>query len=370
MERERPDRAPWESSTSGHTSASASRVHLEVRRRIWPRTLKSVAVSLLCALIQMQSSATSASIGRQADVRGRSPRRGQRTTDRVRDTRLVPATPQLVPCWLPPGAPALTSPACHEAPARCRCLLNSSQTDRDRAPGPNDDTTLFATITQADPVAPRRWVEPALIITFWTVMAVLTAASQVLDPRPRRCLTPVFPAAGNQPRVHRFVSVGRAHPVHLPAVPGAFPSSTRGLARPHAGAAGRRTGVSMPALVDMTIAYLRFRGLLHGAVVDAAVRPDVRVPSAVLAGRPGRLPRRARRRLRARLLPATTSLGTTRQCCSSGGVAAAGRGRAAPAQLAERGSTRCARSSTRTFSSTRCTRSRRWSSATRAACGG
>src|SRR5215218_2406057 len=43
-------------------------------------------------------------------------------------------------------------------------------------------------------VAPRRWVEPALILTFWTVMAVLTAAGQVLDPRTAR-LTPVFPAA-------------------------------------------------------------------------------------------------------------------------------------------------------------------------------
>lgn len=43
--------------------------------------------------------------------------------------------------------------------------------------------------------APRRWVEPALILTFWTVMAVLTAAGQVLDPRMSR-LTPMFPAAG------------------------------------------------------------------------------------------------------------------------------------------------------------------------------
>jgi two-component system, LytTR family, sensor kinase len=46
--------------------------------------------------------------------------------------------------------------------------------------------------TAAD--APRRWVEPALILTFWTVMAVLTAASQVLDPR-SSMLKPVVPAA-------------------------------------------------------------------------------------------------------------------------------------------------------------------------------
>ena len=42
--------------------------------------------------------------------------------------------------------------------------------------------------------APRRWVEPALILTFWTLMAMLTAAGQVLDPRSAH-LTPVFPAA-------------------------------------------------------------------------------------------------------------------------------------------------------------------------------
>jgi signal transduction histidine kinase len=55
------------------------------------------------------------------------------------------------------------------------------------------------TSPHAEPVAPaseapRRWVEPALIITFWTVMAVLTAAGQVLDPRTAH-LTPVIPAA-------------------------------------------------------------------------------------------------------------------------------------------------------------------------------
>jgi two-component sensor histidine kinase len=36
---------------------------------------------------------------------------------------------------------------------------------------------------------PRRWVEPALIVAFWTAMAVLTAAGQMLDPR-RSSLTP------------------------------------------------------------------------------------------------------------------------------------------------------------------------------------
>ena len=41
---------------------------------------------------------------------------------------------------------------------------------------------------------PRHWVEPALILTFWTLMAVLTAAGQVLDPRTAN-LKPVFPAA-------------------------------------------------------------------------------------------------------------------------------------------------------------------------------
>ena len=55
------------------------------------------------------------------------------------------------------------------------------------------------TTPYAEPVAtasdrPRPWVEPALILTFWTVMAVLTAAGQVLDPRTSH-LTPVIPAA-------------------------------------------------------------------------------------------------------------------------------------------------------------------------------
>ena len=40
----------------------------------------------------------------------------------------------------------------------------------------------------------RRWVEPALIVAFWTVMAVLTAVGQLLDPR-AGFLKPVFPAA-------------------------------------------------------------------------------------------------------------------------------------------------------------------------------
>ncbi|AHG92655.1 histidine kinase internal region (plasmid) [Gemmatirosa kalamazoonensis] len=42
--------------------------------------------------------------------------------------------------------------------------------------------------------APRWWVEPALILAFWTAMAVLTAVGQLLDPR-AGFLKPVFPAA-------------------------------------------------------------------------------------------------------------------------------------------------------------------------------
>src|SRR5690348_9615528 len=42
--------------------------------------------------------------------------------------------------------------------------------------------------------APRRWVEPTLIVAFWTLMAVLTAIRQELDPK-SGFLRPVLPAA-------------------------------------------------------------------------------------------------------------------------------------------------------------------------------
>jgi two-component system, LytTR family, sensor kinase len=41
---------------------------------------------------------------------------------------------------------------------------------------------------------PRRWVEPALILTFWTAMAAFTAIGQSLDPRSGK-LQPMVPAA-------------------------------------------------------------------------------------------------------------------------------------------------------------------------------
>lgn len=57
-------------------------------------------------------------------------------------------------------------------------------------------TTPIRSVEVIAPAAgmPRRWVEPALILAFWTLMAVLTAAGQVLDPRTAN-LKPVFPAA-------------------------------------------------------------------------------------------------------------------------------------------------------------------------------
>ena len=54
--------------------------------------------------------------------------------------------------------------------------------------------TRSAAAIPSAPGAPRPWVEPALILTFWTLMAVLTAAGQVLDPRSLH-LKPIFPAA-------------------------------------------------------------------------------------------------------------------------------------------------------------------------------
>jgi two-component system, LytTR family, sensor kinase len=49
-------------------------------------------------------------------------------------------------------------------------------------------------VTDAPLDAPRWWVEPGLILVFWTVMAVLNAAGQVLDPR-TGWLRPVLPFA-------------------------------------------------------------------------------------------------------------------------------------------------------------------------------
>jgi two-component system LytT family sensor kinase len=51
------------------------------------------------------------------------------------------------------------------------------------------------TSTEA-PDAPRRWVEPALILAFWTVMAALTAIGQLVNQgHGSLALTPAFPAA-------------------------------------------------------------------------------------------------------------------------------------------------------------------------------
>ena len=52
-------------------------------------------------------------------------------------------------------------------------------------------TDQFPAITDSPP---RPWVEPALILAFWTVMAVLTAIGTVLNTR-SGFLTPVFPGA-------------------------------------------------------------------------------------------------------------------------------------------------------------------------------
>jgi two-component system, LytTR family, sensor kinase len=116
-------------------------------------------------------------------------------------------------------------------------------------------TTPYAAVAAQVAVAPRRWVEPALIITFWTVMAVLTAAGQVLDPRTAH-LTPVFPAAtislafinsylwaALTPFVFRL---SRRFPIEHSR----WPARVLGLLV---------LGMVISATVDMTIAFLRFK---------------------------------------------------------------------------------------------------------------
>ncbi|MEO8562331.1 MAG: histidine kinase [bacterium] len=108
--------------------------------------------------------------------------------------------------------------------------------------------------------APRRWVEPALILAFWTVMAVLTAAGQVLDPRTAQ-LKPVFPAAtiglafincylwaAVTPIVFRLC---RRYPIEHAT----WPARVLGLLG---------IGVIVAALIDLTVAYLRFEVFFTG----------------------------------------------------------------------------------------------------------
>ncbi|MDB4884026.1 MAG: histidine kinase internal region, partial [Gemmatimonadetes bacterium] len=109
-------------------------------------------------------------------------------------------------------------------------------------------------------VAPRRWVEPALILAFWTVMAVLTAAGQVLDPRTAH-LTPVFPAAtislafinsylwaALTPLVFRL---SRRYPIEHST----WPRRVLGLLG---------VGVVAGAAIDLIVAYLRFQVFFTG----------------------------------------------------------------------------------------------------------
>jgi two-component sensor histidine kinase len=103
--------------------------------------------------------------------------------------------------------------------------------------------------------APRRWVEPALIITFWTVMAVLTAAGQVLDPRTAH-LTPVFPAATiSLAFINSYLWAALTPFVfrlsrRFPMEHSRWPARMLGLLA---------VGMVLSAFVDMTIAYLRFQ---------------------------------------------------------------------------------------------------------------
>ena len=58
-------------------------------------------------------------------------------------------------------------------------------------------TVAVPTVASSPPSdAPRRWVEPLLILAFWTVMAALTAIGHLVNQgRSSLTLTPAFPAA-------------------------------------------------------------------------------------------------------------------------------------------------------------------------------
>jgi signal transduction histidine kinase len=108
----------------------------------------------------------------------------------------------------------------------------------------------------AGPGRPRSWVEPALVVGFWTVMAVLTALGHALDPRANRWrLQPVVPGA----------SVGLAFAASYlwaALTPLIFRLSGRyGVERARwrsRAAALLAVGVLVAVGVEMATAYLRF----------------------------------------------------------------------------------------------------------------
>ena len=117
--------------------------------------------------------------------------------------------------------------------------------------------------------APRRWVEPALIVAFWTVMAALTAAGQVLHPLSSR-LTPVVPAAA--------VIVAFANSYLWAAfTPVIFRLSRRypiEHANWHVRALGfLALGAVIGGLVEVTTSYLRFGVFFTGPWSDRPFNP-------------------------------------------------------------------------------------------------
>ena len=122
-----------------------------------------------------------------------------------------------------------------------------------------------ASTTPTDPIAPtvatpRRWVEPALILAFWTVIAVLTAAGLVLDPRSASRI-PVFPAAAISlafissylwaaltPLIFRL---SRRYPIEQAT----WPLRVLGLLG---------IGVAVAAIVEAIVAYLHVRVFFTG----------------------------------------------------------------------------------------------------------
>ena len=106
--------------------------------------------------------------------------------------------------------------------------------------------------------APRRWVEPALIVAFWTVMAVLTAASQVLDPR--------FQRAGIEPRPLAIAATAFVYAYCWAALTPLLFRITRRLPLERGHRVGRLLallgiGVLIATSVDAVNAYIRFEVL-------------------------------------------------------------------------------------------------------------
>lgn len=117
--------------------------------------------------------------------------------------------------------------------------------------------------------ASRPWVEPALILAFWTVMALLTTAGQMLFPR-NAIIKPVFPVSDV---AVAFASTYLWAALTLPIfrLSGRLRIDRRNGLRHALTLVG--IGIVIAGAVDFVIGYLRFKVLFTGPFSDKPFNP-------------------------------------------------------------------------------------------------